>query len=122
MSIRQEKFGKLIQKELAEVFTQHRSEFLNNAFITISNVTVSPDLGYAKVYLSFFNTQNQSKEELLRIVDLQKVPIRKELAARIRKQVRIIPELQFLIDDSLDYVFKMEKIFNEIKKKDEEND
>lgn len=122
MSIRQEKFGKLIQKELAEVFTQNRSELLNNAFITISNVSVSPDLGYAKVYLSFFNTQNQSKEELLRIVELQKVPIRKELAARIRKQVRVIPELQFLIDDSLDYVFKMEKIFNEIKKKDEEND
>lgn len=122
MSIRQEKFGKLIQKELAEVFTQNRSELLNNAFITISNVSVSPDLGYAKVYLSFFNTQNQSKEEMLRIVELQKVPIRKELAARIRKQVRVIPELNFLIDDSLDYVFKMEKIFNEIKKKDEEND
>ncbi|MES2689576.1 MAG: 30S ribosome-binding factor RbfA [Bacteroidota bacterium] len=122
MSIRQEKFGKLIQKELAEVFTQNRSELLNNAFITISTVNVSPDLGYAKVYLSFFNTQNQKKEELLRIVELQKVPIRKELAARIRKQVRVIPELQFFIDDSLDYVFKMEKIFNEIKKKDEEND
>lgn len=121
MSIRQEKFGKLIQKELAEVFTQNRSELLNNAFITISTVNVSPDLGYAKVYLSFFNTQNQKKEELLRIVELQKVPIRKELAARIRKQVRVIPELQFFIDDSLDYVFKMEKIFNEIKKKDEEN-
>lgn len=118
MSIRQEKFGRLIQKELAEVFTQNRSEMFNNAFITISNVTVSPDLSFAKVYLSFFNEKN--KDELLRVVDLQKVPIRRELAARIRKQVRVIPELQFLIDDSLDYVFKMEQLFNEIKKKDEE--
>jgi ribosome-binding factor A len=117
MSIRQEKFGKLIQKELAEVFTEHRSEWFNNAFITISNVTVSPDLGHAKVYMSFFNVSN--KNEMLRVVELQTVPIRRELAARIRKQVRIIPELQFFIDDSLDYVFKMEKIFNEINKKDE---
>ena len=70
------------------------------------------------MYLSFFNEKN--KEELLRVVDLQKVPIRRELATRIRKQVRVIPELQFLIDDSLDYVFKMEQLFNEIKKKDEE--
>lgn len=118
MSIRQEKFGRLIQKELAEVFTQNRQEWFSNAFITISNVTVSPDLGYAKVYLSFLNTPD--KEELLRIIELQTVPIRRELAARIRKQVRIIPELQFFIDDSLDYVFKMEKIFNEIRRKDEE--
>ena len=118
MSIRQEKFGKLIQKELADIFMQNRSAMFNNAFITISNVSVSPDLGYAKVYLSFFNEKN--KEELLRTVELQNVPIRRELASRIRKQVRVIPELQFFIDDSLDYVFKMEKLFNEIKKKDEE--
>jgi ribosome-binding factor A len=117
MSIRQEKFGKLIQKELADVFTQHRSEWFGNAFITISNVTVSPDLGHAKVYMSFLKAPDN--KEMLRIVELQAVPIRRELAARIRKQVRVIPELQFFIDDSLDYVFKMEKIFNEIKKKDE---
>lgn len=118
MSIRQEKFGKLIQKELAEIFMQNRSAMFNNAFITISSVTVSPDLGYAKVYLSFFNEKN--KDEMLRIVELQTVPIRRELAARIRKQVRVIPELQFFLDDSLDYVFKMEQLFNEIKKKDED--
>lgn len=97
---------------------QNRSAMFNNAFITISNVSMSPDLGYAKVYLSFFNEQN--KEELLRTIELQTVPIRRELASRIRKQVRVIPELQFFVDDSLDYVFKMEKLFNEIHKKDEE--
>lgn len=118
MSIRQEKFGKMIQKELAEIFMQNRSAMFNNAFITVSGVNVSPDLGYAKVYLSFFNEKN--KEELLRIIELQNVQIRRELASRIRKQVRVIPELQFFIDDSLDYVFKMEKLFDEIKKKDQE--
>ena len=118
MSIRQEKFGKMIQKELAEIFMQNRSAMFNNAFITVSGVNVSPDLGYAKVYLSFFNEKN--KEELLRIIELQNVQIRRELTSRIRKQVRVIPELQFFIDDSLDYVFKMEKLFDEIKKKDQE--
>lgn len=118
MSIRQEKFGKLMQKELADIFMQQKSAMFNNAFITVSNVNISPDLGYAKVYLSFFNVAD--KDELLNIVSLQGATIRKELASRIRKQVRVIPELQFFLDDSLDYVFKMEKIFNEIKKKDEE--
>lgn len=116
MSIRQEKFGRLIQKELADIFMQNRSAMFNNAFITISNVAVSPDLGFAKVYLSFFNEQN--KEEMLKTVTLQTVPIRRELAARIRKQARIVPQLQFFIDDSLDYVFKMEQVFNAIKDKD----
>ncbi len=116
MSIRQEKHGKMLQKELAVIFMENRSEMFNNAFITISGVQVSPDLSYAKVYLSLFNEKN--KEELLRTINLQQVLIRKLLAGRIRKQVRVIPELQFFIDDSLDYVFKMEKLFNDINKKD----
>lgn len=116
MSIRQEKFGKLIQKELAEIFMQHKVALFGNAFITVSNVTMSPDLGYAKVYLSFFNETN--KEALLLAIEQQRVVIRKELATRIRKQVRVIPDLQFFIDDSLDYVFKMEQLFNKIKKQD----
>ncbi|MBW7845305.1 MAG: 30S ribosome-binding factor RbfA [Bacteroidia bacterium] len=119
MSIRQEKFARLIQKELAEVFMENRSAMFHNAFITISSVTVSPDLGYAKVYLSFLNEKN--KEELLHNIEAHKVPIRRELAARIRKQVRVIPDLQFFIDDSLDYVFKMEQLFAEINKKDKES-
>lgn len=116
MSIRQEKFGKVIQKELADIFQQNRSALFNNAFITVSKVEVSPDLGYAKVFLSFLNVKNT--EELMNIVHFQGKHIRHELALRIRKQVRVIPELNFIHDDSLDYVFHMEKVFNEIKKKE----
>ena len=116
MSIRQEKFGKVLQKELADIFQANRSALFNNAFITISKVEVSPDLGYAKVFLSFLNVAD--KQELLNIVNFQNKVIRHELATRIRKQVRIIPELHFIFDDSLDYVFHMEKVFEEIKKKD----
>lgn len=116
MSIRQEKFGKVLQKELADIFQHNRSSMFENAFITVSGVSVSPDLGYAKVYLSFLQVKN--KEELLNIITLHSKEIRHELAIKIRKQVRVIPALQFFIDDSLDYVFKMEKVFEEIKKKE----
>lgn len=118
MSIRQEKFGKVIQKELADIFQANRSEMFNNAFITISKVEVSPDLGYAKVFVSLLQSKNSA--EMMSILEFQKKAIRHELALKIRKQVRVIPELNFILDDSLDYVFHMEKVFNEIKKKDEE--
>src|SRR5688572_7473519 len=113
MSIRQEKFGRVLQKELADIFQQNRSSMFDNAFITVSKVEVSPDLGHAKVYLSLLNAQN--KEELLNIIRFNGKQVRHELATRIRKQVRVIPELQFFIDDSLDYVFHMEKVFDSIK-------
>jgi ribosome-binding factor A len=116
MSIRQEKFGKVIQKELADIFQANRSEMFNNAFITISKVEVSPDLGYAKVFVSLLNTQNSA--EMMNVLDFQKKAIRHELALKIRKQVRVIPELNFILDDSLDYVFHMEKVLEEIRKKE----
>lgn len=116
MSIRQEKFGKVIQKELADVFQANRSEMFHNAFITISKVEVSPDLGYAKVFVSMLNSK--SNAAIMQLLDTHKKAIRHELALKIRKQVRVIPELNFILDDSLDYVFHMEKVFKEIKEKD----
>jgi ribosome-binding factor A len=116
MSIRQEKFGKVIQKELASIFLANRSELFHNAFITVSKVEVSPDLGFAKVFLSFL--QAPDPHQLLQTIEGQKKHLRHELALKIRKQVRIIPELHFVLDDSLDYVFKMEKIFEELHKKE----
>ena len=77
MSIRQEKFASLLQQELATLFLQHRSDMFNGAFITITSVNVSPDLGHAKVYLSFLQTAD--KQELLNIINLQTKDIRKEL-------------------------------------------
>jgi ribosome-binding factor A len=69
------------------------------------------------VYLSLLNAPN--KEELMNVIRMQGKDIRHELATRIRKQVRIIPELHFLLDDSLDYVFHMEKVFENLKKKED---
>jgi ribosome-binding factor A len=116
MSIRQEKFAGIIQQYLSDVFLKHKGDF-NNAFITISRVEVSPDLGYAKVFLSFLAEKN--KEQLLSLIKLQSVVIRKELANKIKNQARIVPELQFFLDESLDYVFHMEEVMKQVKEQDE---
>jgi ribosome-binding factor A len=116
MGIRQEKFAGIIQQYLADIFLKEANAF-NNAFITISRVEVSPDLGYAKVFLSFLNAKN--KTELLELVNFNHKEIRKRLALKIKNQARIVPELQFLIDDSLDYVFHMENVMKKVKDEDD---
>lgn len=97
-STRQRKFARLIQKELGDIFQKELKEITGNHLVTITVVRVSPDLSIAKVYLSFLPDRGKTeKMDLLRENIKQ---IRQELAARIRHQVRIIPELQFFIDDT----------------------
>lgn len=102
-----------MQKDLGDIFLQKTPSLFKGNFITISSVQISPDLGYAKVYLSFFKVGN--KQDLLDLVQLHKKEIRHELAAKIKNQVRKIPELEFFIDDSLDYVEHMEEVFKKLK-------
>ena len=101
MSIRQEKFAGIIQQHLADIFLKDSGSF-NNAFITISKVEISPDLGYAKVFLSFLNAQN--KTELLDLINFNNREIRRRLATKIKNQARIVPELSFFVDESLDFI------------------
>jgi ribosome-binding factor A len=116
MSVRQEKFAGLIQQHLAEIF-QRNPDFVNREFVTISKVEVSPDLGYAKVFLSLIKIQNRT--ELLRIINLQSGQIRKQLASKIRNQARIVPELNYIIDDSLDYAIHMDAVLRKVNEEDE---
>ncbi|MCE2741763.1 MAG: 30S ribosome-binding factor RbfA [Sphingobacteriales bacterium] len=116
MSVRQEKFSGLIQQHLADIFMRN-PEFVNKEFVTISKVEVSPDLGYAKVYLSMIKVKDRNY--LLNLIVLQAPQIRKHLAAKIRNQARIVPELNFLIDDSLDYVFKIDELMKRVNAEDE---
>lgn len=120
MGLRQEKFAKLIQRDLGELFQQHRREWLSGEFVTISSVNVSPDLGYVKVYLSLFNSQNRKR--VMENMELFNKDIRRELAHRLKNQVRKIPELVFFEDETLDYVEKMEQLFDKIKKTDSNKD
>jgi ribosome-binding factor A len=116
MSVRQEKFAGLIQQHLAEIILRH-PEFVNKEFVTISKVEISPDLGYAKIFLSMIKVM--SRENLLNIITLHGPQIRKQLATKIRNQARIVPELTFIIDDSLDYVFRMDEILKRVNEEDE---
>lgn len=96
-SVRQQKFGRLIQKELSGIFQRDQRGMLDNAFITIVEVRVSPDLSLAKVYISMMLAPD--KQGVLNKLDAHKKEIRRALGDRIRNQARIIPELAFFIDE-----------------------
>lgn len=96
-STRQLKYAKLIQKELSDIFQRDKRGVLDNSFVTIADVRMSPDLGLAKVYLSMLLAKD--KEKTLERINVHKKEIRKALGDKIGKQVRIIPELIFYIDE-----------------------
>ena len=111
-STRQQKFGRLIQKELGEIFQRDGKSFYGQNFVTITGVRVTPDLSVARVQISIFKASNP--EEVMNMIRDNSHEIRRELGKRIRNQARIIPALEFFLDDSLDYVDKMENIFKNI--------
>jgi ribosome-binding factor A len=96
-STRQQKYAKLIQKELSDVFQRDKRGILEHAFITIADVRISPDLSVARVYISML--LEKDKEKILERINARKKEIRRELGEKIGKQVRIIPELVFFIDE-----------------------
>jgi len=111
-STRQQKYAKLIQKDMSDIFLRDAKSMFGNLFITVTQVRVSPDLGLAKIYLSLMMTND--KEESLELIRAQTKPLRKLLGDRIRKQARIIPELAFFLDDSIDYAMHIESIMSKI--------
>lgn len=107
-STRQRKFARLIQKELGDIFQKDLKEITGNHLVTITVVRVSPDLGIAKVYLSFL--PDRGKTEKIDMLRENTKQIRQELATRIRHQVRIIPELQFFIDDTEEEAMRINQL------------
>jgi ribosome-binding factor A len=104
---RQNKIGRMLQKEMGEIMLLHARD-IHGILITVSNVRVTADLGIAYVYLSIFPSE-KAKEILVGIEEKSKF-IRFELGKRIRHQLRIVPELQFFIDDSLDYLENIDRL------------
>lgn len=99
-AIRQEKMAELIRRDLSTIF-QRKNDWFGGLFISVTQVRMAPDLGLAKVYLSFMAVPD--KKIALAAVKQEGWRIRKALGEKIGKQVRIIPELNFYLDDSLDY-------------------
>ena len=114
---RQKQVAIEISKELNEIFLKLGLTMMDGGMISISSVKITPDLFEARVYLSLF--QVKDAEKVLEKFKDRNSEIRGELGNRMRHQLRSIPQLTFYQDDTLDYVFKMEKLLEEIKNEDE---
>jgi ribosome-binding factor A len=108
-SIRQNKISRLIQKELGEIFVRQAPVYFSNSLISVTVVRMSPDFALARVYLSIFSNENTT-ENVFELIQFQKKMVRNLLGQKIKNQVRIIPELAFFIDDSVDYFNRIEEL------------
>jgi ribosome-binding factor A len=116
-SKRQKQVSQLIQQEMSDIFLREGVNIIDGGMVSISKVSVTPDLLEARVYISMF--QIKDRPALLKSIKERTSEWRNLLGQRVKNQLRRIPELQFFIDDTLDYVFKMEELFKQIKKDDE---
>jgi len=105
---RQQQFASLIREELSSIFIREATHWFGNAFITVTAVRVTPDLAIARIYLSFL--QLTGKDILLEEIQEKSKQLRNVLGQRIRKSVRIIPELIFFMDDTAEYAAKMDSL------------
>jgi ribosome-binding factor A len=118
-SVRQRQIAENIRREMSAVFQlEGRNIYGQQALVTITGVRITPDLGTARIYLSVFNAP--SKEEVLDKINENHYRLRSTLTPRIRSLVRRIPVIEFFLDDTLDEVEKLDRLFDEIKKQDEQ--
>lgn len=108
----------MINEELNHIFLKMGLNMVDGGMVSISSVKITPDLYEARIYLSIFQVKD-AQATLHRFEEKSK-EIRKELGISVRHQLRSVPDLKFYIDDTLDYVFKMEELFDKIKKEDGE--
>jgi len=108
---RQHKISRLLQKDLSDIFQRESTSLFGKAMITVTKVHVSSDLSAAKIYLSLFATND--KDELMKIIQHHSKELRFKLGRRVGRQIRVVPDLHFFMDDSLDYIEKIEKLLDD---------
>jgi ribosome-binding factor A len=107
-STRQQKVARQIQKDLAEIIRARGMAAYDGAMLTVSGVKITPDLAIAKVYVSVF--PSSKAEDVMHKLEDETSRLRGELGRRVAKQLRIVPELVFYLDDSLDYVEHIDEL------------
>lgn len=107
-STRQQKVARQIQKDLGEIFQQQGMAAYGGAMISVTAVRMSPDLSFAKVFVSIF--PSAKADETMKIIEQNVKSIRNEIGKRVRNQLRVVPEIAFNIDDSLDHVERIEEL------------
>ena len=117
---RQKQIGGLLQEELSTLFQRLGLNMIDGGMVSISSVKLTPDLLEARIYLSFFQVADPS--QTMKKIEDRAWEIKRDLSARVKQQLRRIPELKFFRDDTLDHVFKMEEIFKQIKTENKEGE
>ena len=109
-STRQQKISRQIQRDIAEILQKELADTLRGTLVTVTTVRVSPDLVYAKLYISIFPFERST--ETLEAIKEKSWYVRKLLGARIRNQLKIVPELEWYIDDSLEFIENIDNLLN----------
>lgn len=113
---RQKQVAGLIQEEMNQIFQRLGMTMLDGGMVSISGVKITPDLLEARIYISLFQVKDAA--QTMKKIEDRAWELKKELTARVSKQLRRMPELRFFQDDSLDQVFKMEELFKKINESD----
>ena len=111
-SKRQRQVGEMIRRHFGSVLLQEGSYIYGRALVTVTNVKMSSDLGQAKIYLSVYNTEN--KQEVMLMMEEHVVPLRQSLSQRIKKHVRRVPRIAFYIDDTVDEMYRVDAMFEDM--------
>jgi len=109
-SPRQDKISRLLQRDLSDIFQKESLHLFKGALVSATIVRVSPDLSVAKVYVSIFSPNKDI--DIFALINKNKKSIRYKLAERVKNQLRIVPELVFYVDDSLDYIENIEGLLS----------
>ncbi|MBQ3254597.1 MAG: 30S ribosome-binding factor RbfA [Rikenellaceae bacterium] len=110
-STRQAKMARQIQKDVAEILLKEGASLVRGVMASVTTVRVSPDLNFAKIYFSIFPFERSA--EVMRTLEENNWLIRRALGQRIRNQVKSVPELQFFLDDSLEYIANIDTLLKE---------
>ena len=114
-SIRQEQVGELVKRNVSHVLQQEGSYIYGDrAFVTVTEVQMTSDLGIARVYLSVFGTDD--KQAVILKLEDEYPRVRASVGHRLRRHVRRIPELEFYLDDTLDEMYRLREVFDDLKR------
>ncbi|MDR0789903.1 MAG: 30S ribosome-binding factor RbfA [Bacteroidales bacterium] len=112
-SNRLNKVARLIQKDMGDILRLEAKKLFLGSLISVTKVSVSADLSVARIYVSIFSIGKATKEDVLALIEQNKKSLRTVLAQRIKNQLRIVPDLSFFIDDSLDYAENIDKLLKQ---------
>ncbi len=117
-SRRQLQVGSVIKEAFTDILIREGKAIYGNAFVTLTKVKMTSDLGLARFYLSIYKAENP--EEIIEKFNERKPELKRKLGERVRQQLRVMPDIIFFLDESLEYAFHMEEVFKKIKEDDEQ--